>query len=86
MTGKNEHTPAWGSASLDGTGSLLGVAVSEDAVVGTTVTTLVADDDDQGLDGQVSFELVSVTSGTNTSLHTSYRAVVDSAITIAVIE
>ncbi|XP_071116137.1 protocadherin Fat 4-like [Haliotis cracherodii] len=68
VTGKNEHTPAWGSASLDGTGSLLGVVVSEDAVVGTTVTTLVAEDDDQGLDGQVSFELVSVTSDTGASV------------------
>ncbi|XP_067656147.1 protocadherin Fat 4-like [Haliotis asinina] len=62
VTGKNEHPPAWNSSSLDGSGNLLGVTVSEDAVVGSTVTTVTASDDDQGSDGRVNYELVSVTS------------------------
>ncbi|XP_046583144.1 protocadherin Fat 4-like [Haliotis rubra] len=68
VTGKNEHTPTWSSASLDGAGNLLGVTVSEDALVGNTVTSLAASDDDQGPDGRVGFELVSVTSDTGATV------------------
>lgn len=64
VIGQNEYTPAWDTFSPAWTDATTPFSLSENAAVGTTIVTIKANDDDDGTDGAISFELGAITSGT----------------------
>ncbi len=63
MTGDNEFDPNWDSPVIDGSGFFPGVTVSETDPPGTLMETFSAQDNDTGTDGEIEFDLVSITTG-----------------------
>lgn len=59
---ENEFDPLWTTPG-SGSGTFAGVSVGEDGEPGFVITTFGASDDDTGIDGIVSYSIVSVTGG-----------------------
>ena len=63
MIGENEHTATWNTFSPVWVDATTPFDLSENAPVGTTVVTINANDDDAGTDGEITFELGTITPG-----------------------
>ena len=63
MLPRNEFSPAWSSPRADSTNTFPPVSVSEAALPGSNVTQFTATDDDHGVDGQVTYTILSQVSG-----------------------
>ncbi|XP_046559784.1 protocadherin Fat 4-like [Haliotis rubra] len=61
---ENEFAPVWSSPSVDGAGHFPGVTVDEDVSPDYDVVTVTATDADLGEDGEVTYSITSVVSGT----------------------
>ncbi|XP_046564845.1 cadherin-23-like [Haliotis rubra] len=64
---ENEFDPVWTGPASDGSGTFVGDTVSEGEAPGYVITTFQATDADLGVDGEVTYTIVSVTSASGTS-------------------
>ncbi|XP_067654380.1 cadherin-23-like [Haliotis asinina] len=64
---ENEFDPVWTSPAIDGSGNFDSITINEDTEVGTVVATLMAEDDDRGDDGDVSYSITGVTAESGAS-------------------
>lgn len=63
VSGVNEIIPAWDVFTPAWTSDSTPFDVSENAAIGTTVVTIKATDLDNGLDGDITYEIDSITTG-----------------------
>ena len=57
----NEKCPVWKSPAVNSNGSFPNIRIPEDVSPGSNISTFEATDDDLGVDGIVTYHLVSVT-------------------------
>ncbi|XP_071099219.1 protocadherin gamma-A4-like [Haliotis cracherodii] len=58
---ENEFDPVWTGPASDGSGTFVGLSISEAEAPGYVATTFVATDDDSGEDGMLTYSIVSIT-------------------------
>ncbi|XP_071099220.1 protocadherin-16-like [Haliotis cracherodii] len=67
VTHENEFDPVWTGPASDGSGTFTGTTVSEGEAPGYVITTFQATDADLGVDGEITYTIVSVTAASGAS-------------------
>lgn len=63
VVGDNEFEPIWDTPVPDSSEMFTGVSISETDAPGTLIETFSATDQDGGVDGDVTYDIISITSG-----------------------
>ncbi|XP_041365606.1 cadherin-23-like [Gigantopelta aegis] len=76
----NEESPVWKNPTVDSNGSFPNLRISEDISPGSNISTFKATDDDMGVDGVVTYYLMSVTTNTGSAVQDIFLIDLESGV------